>query len=118
MKNLKVTVNGKAYNVTVEELDNGAVATAPAQTSAPAAPTAPAEQTSGEGEAVCAPMNGNILDIKVSVGQKVNEGDVLVVLEAMKMENEIMAPKSGEITSIGVQKGETVDTGKQLVFIK
>lgn len=137
MKQLKITVNGKSYDVTVEEL--GGVATpvqapvaapqvqaAPAPQAAPAVQAAPAEapaaapaaQTAGEGEPVNAPMNGNIVDVKVSAGQTVKSGDVLVVLEAMKMENEIMSPKDGVISAVCVTKGETVDTGKTLVTIQ
>ena len=134
MKQLKITVNGKAYDVTVEELGG---ASAPQQVSAPtpapavqaAAPTtapapqeapapAPQAQSAGDGEPVNAPMNGNIVDVKVSAGQSVKSGDVLVVLEAMKMENEIMSPKDGVVSAVCVTKGETVDTGKTLVTIK
>ena len=71
----------------------------------------------GAGEAVNAPMPGNILKVNVTNGQAVKEGDVLVVLEAMKMENEIMAPKNGTVTQVLVQKGSTVDTGAPLVVI-
>ena len=133
MKQLKITVNGKSYDVTVEEL--GGVATpvqapvaTPAVQAAPAPQAAPAEapkaapapqaQAAGEGEPVNAPMNGNIVDVKVSAGQTVKSGDVLVVLEAMKMENEIMSPKDGVISAVCVTKGETVDTGKTLVTIQ
>ena len=63
-------------------------------------------------------MNGNIIDVKVSAGQTVKSGDVLVILEAMKMENEIVAPADGTVTAVMVSKGETVDTGKALVTIK
>ena len=92
---------------------------APAET-APAAPkTAPtaAPAVTGAGEAVEAPMPGNILKVNVAQGQAVQEGDVLVILEAMKMENEIMAPKAGTVTQVLVTKGSTVDTGAPLVVI-
>ena len=132
MKQLKITVNGKSYDVTVEELGGTAPVQAPAAAPtvqaapAPVAAPAPAEtpapapvaQAAGEGEPVNAPMNGNIVDVKVAVGQSVKNGDVLVILEAMKMENEIMAPKDGVISAVCVTKGETVDTGKTLVTIK
>ena len=127
----KVTLNGRTYEVEVEAgkailLDEyEAIAPAPvaapaaAPTAAPAAaPAAPAAPVvTGAGEAVNAPMPGNILKVNVTNGQAVKEGDVLVVLEAMKMENEIMAPKNGTVTQVLVQKGSTVDTGAPLVVI-
>ena len=127
----KVTLNGRTYEVEVEAgkamlLDEYeaivpsapapapvAAAPAPAPAAAPAAPAAPA----GAGDAVVAPMPGNILKVNVTAGQAVKEGDVLVVLEAMKMENEIMAPKAGTVTQVLVQKGASVDTGAPLVVI-
>ena len=102
MKNLTVTVNGVAYNVTVEENTNGA---------APAAPAAPAAAGSVP---VNAPMPGTILDIKVKAGAAVKAGDVVMILEAMKMENEISAPQDGTIASIDVRKGDTVNSGDVL----
>jgi len=106
MKNLTVTVNGVAYNVTVEENTNGAapVAAAPAAAPAPAAGSVP----------VNAPMPGTILDIKVKAGAAVKAGDVVMILEAMKMENEISAPQDGTIASIDVRKGDTVNSGDVL----
>ena len=71
----------------------------------------------GSGESVNAPMPGTILKVNVTSGQAVKAGQVLVVLEAMKMENEIMAPKDGTVTAVAVQKGASVDTGAPLVFI-
>ena len=125
----KVTLNGRTYEV---EVENGkakllseyeAVAPAPvaaapavaAPAAAPAAPAVPA--VTGAGEAVNAPMPGNILKVNVNVGDKVKAGTVLVVLEAMKMENEIMAPKDGTVTQVLVSKGSTVDTGAPLVVV-
>ena len=107
MKNLTVTVNGVAYNVTVEENTNGA-----APVAAPAAsPVAPAAAGSVP---VNAPMPGTILDIKVKAGAAVKAGDVVMILEAMKMENEISAPQDGTIASIDVRKGDTVNSGDVL----
>lgn len=102
MKNLTVTVNGVAYNVTVEENTNGA---APAPAAAPAA---------AGSVPVNAPMPGTILDIKVKAGAAVKAGDVVMILEAMKMENEISAPQDGTIASIDVRKGDTVNSGDVL----
>lgn len=117
MKNYNVTVNGTAYNVTVEE---GTSSAQSVQTSAPApapAPVAskPAAPASAGSVNVDAPMPGNILDIKVSNGASVKAGDVLLILEAMKMENDIVAPQDGTIASINVNKGDTVDAGQTLV---
>ena len=127
----KVTLNGRTYEVEVEHgkailLDEyeaiapapvaaAPVAAAPAAAAPAAAPAAPV--VTGAGEAVNAPMPGNILKVNVNVGDAVKEGQVLVVLEAMKMENEIMAPKAGTVTQVLVSKGSTVDTGAPLVVI-
>ena len=131
MKQLRITVNGKSYDVSVEELGMGAspVAAAPVAPAAPAAPApaaAPAAApapvaapaAAGEGEPVNSPMPGTILDIKVSAGQSVSKGDVLVILEAMKMENEICADKDGVVGAVLVNKGESVESGKALLTIK
>ena len=128
----KVTLNGRTYEVEVEAgkamlLDEyEAIAPAPAAAApaapaaapaaaAPAAPAAPA--ITGAGEAVTAPMPGTILKVNVQNGQAVKAGTVLCVLEAMKMENEILAPKDGTVTQVVVSKGSTVDTGAPLVVI-
>lgn len=116
MKQLKVTVNGKVYDVCVEEV--GEVASAPvasAPAAAPAPATAPAANVAGE--QITAPMPGTVLSVKVSNGQAVKKGDVLVVLEAMKMENEIYAPCDGTVASVSVSNGEAVESGKVLVVL-
>ena len=124
----KVTLNGRTYEVEVEAgkamlLDEyeAIVPSAPAAPVAAsvveAAPAPAAPAVTGAGEAVTAPMPGNILKVNVQNGQTVKEGDVLCVLEAMKMENEIMAPKAGTVTQVLVYKGSTVDTGAPLVVI-
>ena len=124
----KITLKGITYEV---EVANGqaevlkeyeavaAAAPVAAPAAAPAAPAAPAAApaVTGAGEAVNAPMPGTILKVNVTQGQAVKEGDVLCVLEAMKMENEIMAPKAGTVTQVLVSKSSTVDTGAPLVVI-
>ncbi len=132
-KQYSVTVNGTVYDVTVEEIGTAAVvsapaapvqvqaptpapvlAAAPAPTPAPA-PAAPAASVaSGSGDPINAPLNGNILKVNVQTGVSVKSGDVLCILEAMKMENEIVAPKDGKITSVAVQTGATVNSGDLL----
>lgn len=126
-----VTVNGKPYDVEIvgKEVKNVApakpaapaakAAAAPAQpAAAPAKPAAAAPAAAaGAGSTVKAPLPGTINDIKAAVGQQVNEGDVVVILEAMKMENEITAEKSGTITAISVQKGDTVMEGAPLFTV-
>lgn len=125
----KVTLNNRVYEVEVEmgqamlidEYDAVAPAAPAAPTAAPAAaPAAPAAVPAAalaSGEVVKAPMPGNILKINVAPGQKVEEGDVLIVLEAMKMENEIVAAKSGTVAQVAVSKGAVVETGAPLVVI-
>lgn len=127
----KVTLNNRVYEVEVEQgealLVNeyelaapaaAAPAAAPVAVASAAAPAAaPAAGALAAGEVITSPMPGNILKINVTQGQKVNEGDVLIVLEAMKMENEISATKSGTVAQINVTKGAVVETGTPLVVI-
>lgn len=117
MKKYNVNVNGTAYEVTVEEVVGGAapapVAAAPAAAPAPAPVAAPA----GAGEQVKSPMPGNILSVNVNVGDTVAEGQVLMILEAMKMENEIMAPCDGTIKQVVTAKGASVNSGDPLIVI-
>jgi biotin carboxyl carrier protein len=120
MKNYTITVNGVPYNVTVEEGTSTAPVQAPVATPAPApvaTPAPKAEPASAGSVPVDAPMPGNILDVKVSNGASVKAGDVLVILEAMKMENEIVAPQDGTVASINVNKGDTVEAGQTLVTL-
>ena len=119
MKNYRITVNGKAYDVAVEELGAGAVASAPV-VSAPAAapaPAAPAASGAAGSIVVSAPMPGKILSVKSSVGASVKKGDVILVLEAMKMENEVVAPEDGTVASINVAAGDAVEAGDTLATL-
>ena len=127
----KVSLNNRVYEVEVEQgeamlIDEyeikapaaPAPAAAPAAAAAaPAAPSAAPAASLAAGEVIKSPMPGNILKILVSQGQAVTEGDVLIILEAMKMENEIVATKSGTVQQIAVTKGAVVETGTSLVVI-
>ena len=113
MKKYRVNVNGTAYEVEIEEM-TGAPAAAPVA----AAPAAPVPAASGAGESITSPMPGNILAVNVAAGDMVKKGQVLMVLEAMKMENEIMAPQDGKVTSVAVAKGAAVESGALLCTIQ
>lgn len=118
MKNLKITVNGTVYNVQVEEADGSEIQSAPVQkAAAPKAAPAPKAAAAVSGEPVKSPMPGTIINVLVKPGQAVKKGDVLVILEAMKMENEIKAAKDATVVSVAVNKGESVDTGTVLVTL-
>lgn len=130
MKNYTITVNGNAYEVTVEEGFTGAASAAPAPKAAPAAPRAaapapvaapapaPAAPAGAAGSiVVSAPMPGKILGVKASVGQAVKKGQVILVLEAMKMENEIVAPEDGTVATINVSTGDSVEPGATLATL-
>ncbi len=136
MKNLKITVNGTAYDVQVEE--TGAAAQTSTQQAAPAAPVAPAPKVNAtkvaapasepapapkaavptDAELIACPMPGTIVSVNVQVGQNVKKGAVLVILEAMKMENEIMAPHDAVVAAIHVNKGDSVNSGSPLVSLQ
>ena len=135
MKKYNITVNGTTYEVFVEEADGtvsapvyAPVVSAPVAASTPApaapiapkptpAPAAPAASTSGGATKVTSPMPGTILEVKVSVGQTVKKGDVICVLEAMKMENDIPAPQDGVVASVNIQKGSSVNAGDVLASL-
>ena len=126
MKNYTITVNGNVYEVTVEEGFTGAASApkvaAPAPKAAPAAAPkaapAPAAAPAAAGSvAVTAPMPGKILGVKASAGQAVKRGQVLLILEAMKMENEIVAPQDGTVASINVAVGDSVEPGATLATL-
>ncbi|MCR4845830.1 MAG: acetyl-CoA carboxylase biotin carboxyl carrier protein subunit [Eubacterium sp.] len=125
MKNYRITVNGTAYDVAVEEIGGGAAPSASpaaAPVAAPAAPVAapsaaPAASGSKGSVVVSAPMPGKILGVKTEVGKDVKKGEVLMVLEAMKMENEIVAPEDGKVASVDVAVGAQVESGDTLVTL-
>ena len=128
MKNYKITVNGVSYDVQVEEagsvapVNTAPVAAAPAPNATQnkpvteSAPSSPAPTGSGSAK-VTSPMPGNILDIKVNVGDKVEANQCVIILEAMKMENEIVSPYAGTVASVNVSKGQTVSSDDVLITI-
>ena len=122
MKTYNITVNGVTYTVSVEEV-NGVAAPAAAPVAAPvAAPApkaapAPAKSGSAGSVVVKAPMPGNIMKVNAKVGAAVKKGDVLLVLEAMKMENDVCAPADGTVASVEVAQGATVETDAVLVTL-
>lgn len=130
MRKFIINVNGSSYEVEVEEVGGTpsaapaaaprAAAPAPAPAAAPKAAPAPAPAPAAPPAGatnVTAPMPGNIVSVNVSVGQTVNAGDVLCILEAMKMENEIMAPSAGKVVAVSASAGSTVNTGDVLVSL-
>lgn len=124
-KKYRVTVDGTSYEVEVEELGSGSAAApaapvaAPAPAAAPVPKAAPAAPAAGpaEGTVISAPMPGKVLKVVVQSGAAVNAGDLLLVLEAMKMENEILAPAGGTVKEIRAHDGDSVNTGDLLVVI-
>lgn len=120
MKNYRITVNGTSYDVSVEELAGGVAPVAAPVAAAPvAAPApAPAAKSAGTGSIkVASPMPGKILDVKANVGDAVKKGQVILILEAMKMENEVVAPEDGTVASIDVASGATVEAGDTLATL-
>lgn len=113
MKNYRVNVNGNEYQIAIELIDEAEAKVAPAVKAAPSVSAAPAD-----GEKITSPMPGNILSVNVTSGDTVKKGQVLMVLEAMKMENEIMSPIDGTIASVNTTKGAAVESGALLCVIK
>ena len=117
MKKYRVNVTGTVYEVELEDISGSAVAAAPVAAPA-AAPAAPVAAAPVGGEQVVSPMPGNILSVNVKDGDSVKAGQVLMVLEAMKMENEIMCPCDGKVASVSVSKGASVESGALLCVIQ
>lgn len=113
MKAYKVNVNGNVYEITIEVIDKADIKAPSAPTPAPAAAPAPVAAPAGA-QTVSAPMPGTILKVNVSNGQAVKKGDVLMILEAMKMENEILAANDGTVSSVNVTAGQSVESGTVL----
>jgi len=116
MKKYRITVEGIAYEVEVEEVGSGPAVKQPVPAGRPAPVQPP--QRPGSGTAVKAPMPGTILAVNVTAGQQVAAGDILLILEAMKMENEILAPAAGRVTSVTAAQGTAVNTGDVLVTLE
>lgn len=121
MKNYRITVNGNVYDVSVEEL-GGAMASsyvnpAPVAMNIPSAPAASSASVGAGAVKITSPMPGKILSVKTSIGAAVKKGEVLMVLEAMKMENEIVAPQDGTVASIDVSEGAAVESGTVLASL-
>lgn len=123
MRKFSITVNGQSYDVAVDEVDGGApaaaAATAPsaAPVAAPAAPVAAPAAVPADGTKVTAPMPGNVNGISVAVGDAIKAGDKLIVLESMKMENDITAPVDGTVQVVAVKKGDVLSTGALIAVI-
>lgn len=126
MKNYTITVNGKVYEVTVEEGFTGqrensgisSASTAAPKSAAPVKEPAAAPKAAAAGAVkITAPMPGKILDVKISVGQAIKKGDVVMILEAMKMENEIVAPQDGTVASVQAAAGSAVEAGDTLASL-
>ena len=122
MKEYTITVNGVSYDVTVDEKGNGgasvAPSAAPAVKAAAPAPAAAPEKAAQGNISVTAPMPGKVLAVKVNVGDSVQSGAPVLVLEAMKMENDIVAPKDGKVVAINVKVGDSVESGAVLVSLE
>ena len=142
MKNYKITVNGNTYEVGVEEIGGAAevksvqavapapkpapkpapapapkAAPAPAPAPKPAPAPAPKAAPKGDAEDIMAPLPGTVISVNVSEGEQVKAGQILIIFEAMKMENELVAPRAGTVTKIHVAKGDVMESGVAVVSI-
>jgi len=119
MKKYRVHVNGKAYEVAVEEIDAaaGVVAAAPLRAASPAPSVEPVPAAAGD-EMIVSPMPGKIVSVAVKQGQTVREGDLIFILEAMKMENEVQTEVAGKVKEVKVKAGETVEGGQVLLVVE
>lgn len=117
MKNYRITVNGNEYDVAVEEVGASTSTSAPKAAPKKAAKAAPKASAGAGSVKVSSPMPGKILSVKKNVGDSVNKGDTILVLEAMKMENDIVAPEDGTIASIDVNEGASVEAGAVLATL-
>jgi biotin carboxyl carrier protein len=128
LRRFRVVVNGLAYEVEVEELGGEVATTAarpaprevpppPVETVVPPIAAQPRAPAAADGVEVSAPLPGTVLAVKVAEGQEVDEGQVLIILEAMKMENEIMAPQPGRVVRVAVERGQAVNVGDVLVVL-
>ena len=120
MKNYKVTVNGNTYEVGVEEVGGApeVKTVAPAAPVPDAAPKAPAAPVIAAGaEEIVAPLPGTVISVNVAVGDQVKAGQILIIFEAMKMENELVAPRAGTVTKVHVAKGDALESGKAVITI-
>lgn len=126
MKKYNIVVNGTTYQVEVDEVGGASAPSVSAAPAAPAptaaapapAPAAPSAAPAVGAQVISSPMPGTVLDVRVSPGQAVKSGDILIILEAMKMENEIMAPSDGTVDTVPVVKGASVNSGDVLVTLK
>lgn len=122
MQKLRVTVNGKVYEVEVELLDEGESSSAPREKTPQITPEpvtkGPAAGGTGEGKSVVSPLSAEVISIEVSPGQKVKEGQTLMILEAMKMNSHVSAPREGTVENILVKAGDAVEEGQDLLQLK
>lgn len=118
MRKFLVNVNGTSYEITVEEIDGKAAAAQPAPAAAPAPAATPAAAPAAGETMIKAPMPGNILSVSVKVGDAVKKGQIVMILEAMKMENEILSPVDGTVANVFVQQGATVNSDDALCSIR
>jgi biotin carboxyl carrier protein len=116
-RKFRITIDGKVFEAEVEEIGGPAQAAPSQPSAAPSQPAAPQPAAPAQGNTIVSPMPGKIVSIKVSKGQQVNQGDVVLILEAMKMEQEIKSTISGTVSDIAVSEGETVRKEQPLIVL-